>query len=60
MTLEEKIDKMAKDIEELKAHLISKPDIVECKHEYDSVVFDMKDVVPICLKCKRQYIYQGR
>lgn len=60
MSLEEKIDKMAKDIEELKAYLISKPDIVECQHEYDPIVFNMKDMIPICLKCHRQYIYQGR
>ena len=60
MSLEEKIEQMAKDIAELKDHLLPKSSNGECNHQYDSHVFDMKNTVPICLKCGRVYTYQGR
>ena len=59
MTLEEKIEQMAKDIAELKAHLIPVPVYQGCQHEYPSGVYDTK-TVPSCIKCGRIYVYQGR
>lgn len=64
MTLEEQAElmkQMAKDIAELKAHLVPKPDSIygSCQHEYPSGIYDTT-TTPICVKCSRPYVYQGR
>lgn len=59
MTLEEKIDKMAKDIEELKAHLVPvEIKVMGCEHEYPTNW--NSTALPSCIKCGKQYVYNGR
>jgi hypothetical protein len=57
-SLEDKINQMALDIEQLKAVLIPKPEFQGCQHEYPQNW--NSTALPSCIKCNKQYVYQGR